>query len=266
MGARAFYRGPLVHFPTTQMTLITLLGHPQDEVRKHAWDRFLRPYYRPIRSFFEYHRSIHRNDVDYCTQQFISHNMFENTLPTKYKKGKKKFRNYLFASLCNFVKDYLGKKQKQRNRTGEIPVSVLEAPSWSGEFGGDVFDVMGTKGQLAKDNPEGEQVFLYHCAVSQLKRAIGMAGRRCRRTNKHEEWKAFLYGWLIPLYSENRSPKPREIAEKVGVYPAYKAIRECKKGGREVMLALREVIREEVPEEKVEDEIHDLFNTLEKGI
>jgi RNA polymerase sigma-70 factor (ECF subfamily) len=117
--------GPNHEFDTTSWSLIRAVGDV------HAFDTFVRIYWKPLYFFVRQHGADNETAKD-IVQEFLT-SMLERGSLTKADPARGRFRTFLLAALTNFMKDRLKAAARQK-RGGDQTILSLDFADGEREY------------------------------------------------------------------------------------------------------------------------------------
>jgi RNA polymerase sigma-70 factor (ECF subfamily) len=117
--------GPNHEFDTTSWSLIRAVGDV------HAFDTFVRIYWKPLYFFVRQHGADNETAKD-VVQEFLT-TMLERGSLTKADPSRGRFRTFLLAALTNFMKDRLKAAGRQK-RGGDQTILSLDFADGEREY------------------------------------------------------------------------------------------------------------------------------------
>jgi DNA-directed RNA polymerase specialized sigma24 family protein len=178
----SFAEGDSGAFPTTHWTAVLAAGRNDSATSAEATEKLCAKYWYPIYAFVRWRRGASHHEAEDLTQAFFGHLLGKDSLKTVARE-KGKFRNFLLASLSNFL-SHERDRDKAAKRGGE-----REFVSWDGLTPEERFQREQAGGLPAEDLFDRVwAAALFEQACIRLQHEYGARGK----LDRFQELKAFI--------------------------------------------------------------------------
>jgi RNA polymerase sigma factor (sigma-70 family) len=227
-------------FPTTSFSLLRGIAELEDTARAAALERLVACYWKPVYCLIRAAWRKGNEDAKDLTQDFFTSVVLEGGLAGKFAPERGRFRNFLKASVLNFLRD-AEKAARREKRGGDARVAPIAD-----------FDVAEIVPDPAALTPEQSFDAAWKNVV--LSRAADRVAERLLAAGKETVWEVFR---RYDLASER--PSYEAVARALGI--SVDAVKNhLTRAREEFRRAVRDVVAETVDDERdLAEELRELF-------
>src|SRR5262245_58233316 len=122
--------GPSAKFPATRRSAIVASYSPEPAERRHAFERIVEAYWKPVYKFIRLRWSQSAEDAKDLTQAFFTRAM-EKEFFREYRADKGSFRTFVRVCVTRFVinESKYAHRLKRGGDSADLPLEDAEEPS-----------------------------------------------------------------------------------------------------------------------------------------
>jgi RNA polymerase sigma factor (sigma-70 family) len=186
------------NFPSTRYSILVDLGSEQEPLRRHALDRFVEAYWKPVYKYIRLRWRKDPSDAEDLTQTFFK-DLLERGFLTRFDAEKASFRSFLRVCVDKNVLKVHESETREKRGGGAVVLS-LDFPS--------------AERELPLTTPEGspEDIFYREWQRQIFALALEDLRRWCRESGKEAQLAVFE---AYDLAAAER-PSYQELADRHG--------------------------------------------------
>ncbi len=231
-------------FATTRWSVVVAAGHSEDPFHGAALSELCQNYWHPVYAF------VRRRGYDAVESQDLTQGFFERLLAKKTLSAAEpergRFRNFLLASVKNFLANEWDREQAQKRGGGKARLSL------------DFETAEATYGRSLSEQETPETIFERQWALTLLGTVLERLGDEMVRAGNEERF-ALLKPYLT---GGGAHPSYKRVAKELDLSETAVKVAVHRMRRRFGSLLREEVAQTVAPPEDVEPEIRSLFAAL----